>query len=240
MYYSETNALVGRLSEISHLSAQFLSGCRFGCCTKPGKWALLVIIFLSTVAIADEAVVVEQKQLGIPVISKLNDALLATMKSAKTLGYSKRYQLLDKVISETHDLSRIARFSVGRKYWNEMSEHQQKTFVDEFCRYTIATYVDRFNGFGGESFKTVSEQTLPRGRVLVKSLLQSPEFNVVNFDYILDQDKNGQWKIINIMADGVSDLALKRAHYTDVIKVKGVNALIAEIKAKTAGYSTEK
>jgi phospholipid transport system substrate-binding protein len=63
---------------------------------------------------------------------------------------------------------------------------------------------------------------------------------VVNFDYILDQDKNGEWKIINIMADGVSDLALKRAHYTDVIKVKGVDALIAEIKAKTASYSTEK
>ncbi len=238
MCYSETNALVGRLSGIAHLSAQFLSGCRLVGCIKLGKLSLLVIIFFSTVVIADEAV--EQKQLGIPVISKLNDALLATMKNAKILSYSERYQMLDKVISETHDLSRIARFSVGRKYWREMSEFQQKTFVDEFYHYTIATYVDRFNGFGGESFKTVSEQTLPRGRVLVKSLLQSPEFSVVNFDYILDQDKNGQWKIINIMADGVSDLALKRAHYTDVIKVKGVDALIAEIKAKTAGYSTEK
>ncbi len=240
MCYSETKVIVDRSNGILHSVAQFLLSCHLGVRIKLGKLVLLSIIVINTAAIADEAVITVQKQRGIPVISKLNDALLVTMKNAKTLDYGERYQALDKVISETHDLSRIARFSVGRKYWGEMSEHQQKTFVDEFYRYTIATYVDRFNGFGGESFKTVSEQSLPRGRLLVKSVLRSPEFSVVNFDYILDQDKNGEWKIINIMADGVSDLALKRAHYTDVIKVKGVDALIAEIKAKSASYSTEK
>lgn len=172
-------------------------------------------------------------------ISRLNDALLAAMKNAQTLGYNGRYQILDSVIRETHDLARIAKFSVG-KSWSEMTTQQQETFVDKFSRYSIATYVNRFDGFGGESFKTVSEQPLPRGRVLVKALLDSPEYGVVNFDYILDQDDAKQWKIINIMADGVSDLALKRAHYTDIIKKKGVDALIDELIMKTANYSIGK
>ncbi len=172
-------------------------------------------------------------------ISRLNDALLVAMKNAQTLGYNGRYQMLDSVIRETHDLARIARFSVG-KSWGEMTKQQQETFVDKFSRYSIATYVNRFDGFGGESFKTVSEQPLPRGRVLVKALLESPEYGVVNFDYILDQDNAKQWKIINIMADGVSDLALKRAHYTDIIKKKGVDALIDELITKTANYSIGK
>ncbi len=196
--------------------------------------ALLMIVCVSTIAVADEV------QTGSTVISHLNETLLETMKNAKTLGYSGRYQKLDKVIGETHDLAKIARLSVGRKNWGEMSGQQRQKFVDEFHRYSIATYVDRFNGFGGETFKTISEQPLPRGRVVVKSLLRSPEYGVVNFDYILDQDDAGQWKIINIMADGVSDLSLKRAHYSDVIKQKGIEALIAELIAKTASYSSKK
>jgi phospholipid transport system substrate-binding protein len=193
----------------------------------------LFVIGFNAVAFADQTATASAA------ISRLNDALLAAMKNAQTLGYNGRYQMLDSVIRETHDLARIARFSVG-KSWSEMTKQQQETFVDKFSRYSIATYVNRFDGFGGESFKTVSEQPLPRGRVLVKALLESPEYGVVNFDYILDQDDAKQWKIINIMADGVSDLALKRAHYTDIIKKKGVDALIDELITKTANYSIGK
>lgn len=173
------------------------------------------------------------------IISRLNDALLAAMKNAHVFGYSGRYRLLDKAIRETHDLSRIARFSVG-KFWGEMTEEQRKKFVDVFSRYSVATYVDRFNGYGGESFQIVKEQQLPRGRVLVKSLLESPEYGVVHFDYILDRRAGGKWKIINIMADGVSDLALKRVHYTDVISKKGIDALIDELTEKSASYTKGK
>jgi phospholipid transport system substrate-binding protein len=197
-----------------------------------------VILFLFVIGF-NAVVLADQTATASAAISRLNDALLAAMKNAQTLGYNGRYQMLDSVIRETHDLARIAKFSVG-KSWGEMTKQQQETFVDKFSRYSIATYVNRFDGFGGESFKTVSEQPLPRGRVLVKALLESPEYGVVNFDYILDQDDAKQWKIINIMADGVSDLALKRAHYTDIIKKKGVDALIDELITKTANYSIGK
>jgi phospholipid transport system substrate-binding protein len=222
------------LMGMSQLFAQLLSISRVKACLRLNLLALLMIICVNTIVFAKDV------QTGSAVISHLNDNLLATMKNAKTLGYSGRYKMLDKVIGDTHDLAKIARFSVGRKNWGEMSEQQQIKFVDEFHRYSIATYVDRFNGFGGETFKTISEQSLPRGRVLVKSLLRSPEYGVVNFDYILDQDDAGKWKIINIMADGVSDLALKRAHYSDVIKQKGIDALIAELIEKTAKYTAKK
>lgn len=185
------------------------------------------------------SVVADQDGTASVVIARLNDSLLKVMKNAQTLGYSGRYQILESAVTETHDLSRIARFSVG-KAWADMTETQRTQFVDIFSRYSIATYVDRFNGYGGESFKIVKEQALPRGRVLVKSLLESPEYGVVHFDYILDRRAGGRWKIINIMADGVSDLALKRVHYTDVINKKGVDALFDELRTKTASYSKGK
>ncbi|MCH9698280.1 MAG: ABC transporter substrate-binding protein [Gammaproteobacteria bacterium] len=197
--------------------------------------ALIALLLLSFNLVADQTQDTGPAESPSEVITRLNTALLNAMKNAQSLGYQGRYKLLDSAIRGTHDLKRIARYSVG-KFWYEMTEEQRKIFTDKFARYSIATYVNRFNGYGGEDYKTVKEQSLPRGRVLVKALLESPEYGVVNFDYILDQDAEKRWRIINIMADGVSDLALKRVHYTDVIKKKGLDALFAELDAKTQGY----
>ena len=42
---------------------------------------------------------------------------------------------------------------------------------------------------------------------------------------------------MNVFADGVSDLALKRAEYTETVQKKGFAALVALLKAQIAGYA---
>ena len=42
------------------------------------------------------------------------------------------------------------------------------------------------------------------------------------------------WRIINIVADGVSDLALKRAEYQRVFASGGIEGLVAELEQQTA------
>ena len=45
------------------------------------------------------------------------------------------------------------------------------------------------------------------------------------------------WRIINIIANGVSDLALKRSEYTNILQREGFDALIAKINEKIDTYS---
>jgi phospholipid transport system substrate-binding protein len=45
-------------------------------------------------------------------------------------------------------------------------------------------------------------------------------------------NKDGKWYIISVIADGVNDLALKRAEYASVIKKNGFDALISKINDK--------
>jgi phospholipid transport system substrate-binding protein len=49
---------------------------------------------------------------------------------------------------------------------------------------------------------------------------------------LLQQDETG-WRIVNIIADGVSDLALKRAEYQRVFASGGLDGLLAELNAQT-------
>jgi phospholipid transport system substrate-binding protein len=50
--------------------------------------------------------------------------------------------------------------------------------------------------------------------------------------YLLQEDAQG-WRTVNIVADGVSDLALKRAEYQRLFASGGIEGLIAELEQQT-------
>ncbi|MGH8550973.1 MAG: ABC transporter substrate-binding protein [Methylococcales bacterium] len=170
------------------------------------------------------------------VIESLNSALLDVMKNAAALGYRGRFEKLARVIDSTHDLEYIARFSIGRKNWESLSDEQRKRFVDRFREYSVATYANRFNGYSGENFRVTGEQSAKRGQVQVTSLLEIPGEETVDFLYLLLPD-NGTLKIVNIIVQGVSDLALKRAEFMSLLGDKGFDALLAHLAEKTAEYA---
>ncbi|MBL8528930.1 MAG: ABC transporter substrate-binding protein, partial [Burkholderiales bacterium] len=44
-------------------------------------------------------------------------------------------------------------------------------------------------------------------------------------------------RIVNIVADGISDLALKRAQYTSIMEREGFDSLLAKLSQKIADYA---
>ncbi len=169
------------------------------------------------------------------IVERFHTALLSVMQDAKKLGYEGRYERLAPVLGEDYDLSGIARITVGR-YWNSLDDEQKKSLVETFSALSIATYASQFDTYSRETFETVSEEQLPRGDAFVRTLFNDSEGDKIRFDYVLRR-KAGRWRIINIIADGVSDLALKRAEYTSIIRRDGFDALIAKLKDKIVLYA---
>ena len=163
-------------------------------------------------------------------VDRLHSALLEVMKNAETLGFEGRREKLAPVISECLDLQFISRIVLGR-YWDDLSDQERARMIDTFTRLTINTYAARFDGFSGESFRTVEEKPMNRGRRLVRTELVRPADEAVHLDYVLHQAQ-GQWRIINIVAEGVSDLSLKRADYGSVIKREGFETLMQKMEGQ--------
>lgn len=169
------------------------------------------------------------------VVEKFQAELIAVMKNAKQLGYAGRYEKLNEPVSNSHDLTKIARIVVGKE-WEKLSEEQQQQLVDIFIKLSIASYAHNFNDYSGESFVFDSEEETARGGVVIHSRLIIPDDKPVKFDYML-KEKGNSWRIINIIANGVSDLALKRSEYTTILQRDGFDALIAKINEKIDNYS---
>jgi phospholipid transport system substrate-binding protein len=168
------------------------------------------------------------------VVERLHAELLDVMKQAKALGYKGRYQRLAPIVTSSYDLSFIAKVVVGR-YWSEFSPEQKDQFVNIFTKLSIATYANQFNGYSGEHFKTISAEESTKGRLLIKTVLIKSNGEEVELDYMLHQNKH-QWQIINVFAQGVSDLSLKRAQYTSYLKKNGFDGLLQEINDKIKSY----
>lgn len=167
------------------------------------------------------------------VIQHLQDTLLEVMKNAQALGYQGRYQKLEPVITQTYALPTLARLTLGQ-HWGTLTPAQQKQLVDAISKLSIATYAARFDGYtAGETFKIVAQRKLANGDAVVRALFIKADGSKVTFDYIL-MPQQGHWQIINVVVDGVSDLALKRAEYGAVLEKSGFDGLLKELKQKIA------
>ena len=169
------------------------------------------------------------------IVEKLHSTLLAVMKDGEKIGYQGRYGRLEPVIKSSFDMPFISRTVLG-KYWESLNNEQRSRFVEAFTRLSTATYAANFDSYSGEHFKMIPERETDGGRILVQSTLIKSDGGQVQLDYLLHRTGN-QWRIVNIIAEGVSDLALKRADYSAFLKSKGFDALLKKVNEKVDQYS---
>jgi phospholipid transport system substrate-binding protein len=167
---------------------------------------------------------------AVQVVENLHAELTAVMKQAVELGYAGRYKRLAPIVTAAYDLPYISKVVVGR-YWKNFSKEQKSQFVETFTRFSIATYADRFDGYSGEKFQTISWEEIKKRRYLIKTVLIKANGENIELDYIL-HESNNQWRIINVIAEGVSDLSLKRADYTSYLNKKGFDDLLKKLNEK--------
>ena len=188
-----------------------------------------ILLILGESAFAEEVGGAKQ------VVEKFQDDLIAVMKNGKQLGYQGRYDKLFHAVSTSHDLTKIARIVIGKE-WEKLSGAQQQSLVETFSKFSVASYAHNFKDYAGESFSFDSVEETTRGGVVVHTHLNIPDEKPVKFDYNLKEFDN-HWLIINIIANGVSDLALKRSEYTNILQREGFDALITKINEKIDNYS---
>ncbi len=171
------------------------------------------------------------------IIDKFQTDLISVMKDGKKLGYAGRYDKLEPAVTNSHDLPKIARIVVGKE-GEKLNDEQQKKLTDVFTKLSVASYAHNFKDYSGEEFVIDSEEETKNGGVVIHSHLTIPDDKPVKFDYML-KEKGTSWRIINIIANGVSDLALKRSEYTAILQRDGFDTLIAKINEKIDNYAKQ-
>jgi len=166
-------------------------------------------------------------------VRTLSDALLKSMRAGSAESMTERYRTLEPVIEETFALPLVTRLAVGPE-WTNFSPEQQKAVIAAFTRFTVANYAHNFRDFDGQKFE-IDENVQARGQDKIVRTRVIPAHDVpVSLLYRM-HEVDGNWKILDVYSNGVSELALRRSDFAAAIASGGAPVLIDHLNKASDG-----
>jgi phospholipid transport system substrate-binding protein len=171
-------------------------------------------------------------------IEALNTALIATMKAgAANASFQSRYDTLDPVVKTTLNLPVILQNSTGF-YWSTLPAAQQQELTDLFEQFTVASYVNGFSGYSGQSIDVLPAERDVGGKKVVETQIVSPDGSKpTRLDYVMANGDAG-WQVTDVLMDAtISKVAVQSSDFSSLVSAGDASQLIAALKAKVATLS---
>ena len=144
---------------------------------------------------------------------------------------AQRQAALVQAVTQAFDLPGASRL-ILRGAWSELDTEQQQAFTAALGPLIAANFASRFKPGVAAQFSGTEITDLPRGRASVRTAFARASNEPVTFDYVV-HTADGQWRILNLLVGGVSDIALRSAQYTRQLQDQGFDAVLASMQAET-------
>jgi phospholipid transport system substrate-binding protein len=144
-----------------------------------------------------------------------------------------RKSRLTAILYRDVDIDGIGRFCLGR-FWRVASPRQQAEYLALFHDVLVTSITSHLGDYRGVSF-TIGGATAGDGGISVSTVISRPGNAPANVDWIVTQ-VNGQWKIIDVVAEGTSLRLTQRDDYLSYLARNGndVQALIDALRRQTS------
>jgi len=175
-----------------------------------------------------------QEQKPDELVKQVTEDVMKAIQSDKQLAAGdkqKALRLAEEKILPHVDFEEATRLAVGRS-WREASAEQKKQLTGEFRRMLLRTYSNAISAYQGQQMKVLPlHMKAGETDVAVRNQYIKPGQKPVQVDYQMHKVGN-DWKIYDIIVEGVSLVLTYRSEFDQVVKESGVDGLIKRIAAK--------
>lgn len=173
-------------------------------------------------------------------VKSLGDRAIQVL-TVKDITPDERANRFRRLLRESFDVERIARFVLGR-YARGAAADAIKEYNQLFEDLIVVTYASRFAQYSGQSFtiKRATEPT-PRGDSIVLSEIVATDGSPpIRVDWQVSSTK-GRNRIVDVRVEGVSMSVTQREEFSTVIRQNGgdINALLSALRKKTASLNSK-
>ena len=133
------------------------------------------------------------------------------------------------------DFQRMTALAVGNP-WRQASAAQKQALTKEFQTLLIRTYSGTMLKFKNSKVNVKDNPVVNRGgkEIVVRAEVVQPGGKPVNMDFTTYQS-GSRYRVYNVAVEGASLVTVYRNQFGETIKNKGIDGLIAELKAKNGG-----
>lgn len=186
----------------------------------------LVLLFNTAHATIETA---EEVIMGVVdvVLERLN-----TEQEALHADPSKIYGLVNEVVKPHFDFVSMSKWVLGKKNWRGASEKQREQFIAELRTLLIRTYGKALLEYSGQSIEYLpTKENSNSNLIVVKTKIHQNNSKEIPIDYRM-HISGGQWKIVDIVVNGLSLVSTYRVSFASEIKKNGFDALVSKLSHK--------
>lgn len=179
------------------------------------------------------AAVVAAPALADPAADRLqayDDQVIAIMKAK--LPLAARVARFETLVAAYYDMPTIASLVVGPG-WATTPAGDKAAAIAALTHHSAVSLARNFAAYGGERF-TIDPNVITRGasRVVRLTIASGSSRNTLLYQM---RESGGTWRIVDVVAGGVSQLAVQRADLASIVANGGAAALarrLAQVDAK--------
>ncbi len=172
---------------------------------------------------ADDAAVAVVQRTTSGVIAILTDPKLATEEKRKRV---------EDVVLQSVDFETLSKLVLARN-WTRFSDPQRAEFMTLFRNHLSMTYGRNVESYKNEKVTITGSRAETGGDATVKTKILRGGPGDILVDYRLRQ-RDGQWKIIDVIIEGVSLVSNFRSQFQDVVSGGGPDRLLGLLREKNA------
>lgn len=156
----------------------------------------------------------------------------------RELSLAERRERVEAIAYDRFDFRTISRLVVGRP-WRRFSPEQRERFVEDFKRLLSASYGRRIGEYEGGEVTVLGARPEPRGDVTVRTRIAGGAVDGAQVDYRMRRNEAGEWRVIDVVAEGVSLVSSYRSQFTPIVSRGGPDALLQRLEEKIAEAAEE-
>lgn len=123
------------------------------------------------------------------------------------------------LMAREFDIPLMARFALGR-HWKRADADQRSAYVDAFSKFLLHNYAPKIAGAKVVSFDVISARRAGKRDVMVQSRIAQGSGQVLKLVWRMRQ-RNGQYRVIDVVAEGISLALTKRQEFAAILKANG-------------------
>jgi phospholipid transport system substrate-binding protein len=141
-----------------------------------------------------------------------------------------------KRVKPMFNFDEIARRAVAR-HWRDFNDAEKRSFSDVFAQFLGNTYIDKIQGeYHNEQIVYLSQDFYSDIYAEVKTQIIRQTLKIP-VDYRLIKGKDGQWKVYDIIVEGVSLVKNYRTQFASILKKDKPAQLIQQLSDKLANQN---
>ena len=185
--------------------------------------SLLILIIGQNFVFADEVSEIRE------MTKEKVDIVINTLKDVN-LSKDEKKELILETVDGLFDFDRMAKLSLGKKYWKSLSKDGRKEFSRLFVERLKQSYLDKLDLYTDEEVVVDEAKQKKKNRVEVLTYLVSKD-DKMEMKYKLYKDKKKGWLVYDVEVLGVSIVQTYRSQFSGYLKKKSMDELMKKLRS---------